>query len=485
MSKQHESKISLQTPVTCFDSNAKLVMVFSLALIFICAAQLIYRYTLPTDGWGVYTQEAVETNWVYDTNLAGAPSGLQPGDVLLSVDGVPVNNTASSVYVAAPAGWRIGNSVRMLVQRGEQQISFNVPVVHWTGLALLRYNLGYVEKLGNLGGLLFLLVGWFTFIHRPELPSARALLLLGTSMGSASISGMLPDGLSVQFNSLAFVMTAYYSYMIFGTLLAPSLLTFTLLFPKRKRVLQRHPRLVLLPFGFGLLLLVYLLSGGNGVVGWLSTLIMLGASIVSLIHAGFTERDAISRAQLRWAISCFVLGVGLFMLNFPLAFNWVTNMTVVNIMIFLSSFGSTVIGIGFSVAILRYRLFDIDVIIRRTLQYTLLTGLLALVYFGSIVLLQFVIRALTGEISQIAIVISTLGIAAFFNPLRLRVQEFIDRRFYRKKYDAEQALAHFAAIARDEVNLEQLMSALLVVVEKTMQSDRVILWLSEQEKTIK
>jgi hypothetical protein len=466
-----------------FDSSARLIMGFALALLILSVAQVAYRYTLPTDGWIVVTQDLGDSDWIYYANLVGARSDLQPEDMILSVGGVSVAGSATFAHVTAPSGWQAGSSVGMVVQRGEQQVSLDVPIVHWTGLALLRYNLNLVQPLGNLlGGLLLLLVGWFTFLRRPDLPSARALLVFSTTTGASVISGILPDGLSVQFNSLAYTMNGFFSYAIVGTLIAPSLLTFTLLFPKPKRIFLRYPWLALLPFGFGLLLLIFFLSGGPGVVGWISTPIMLVASIASLIHAGFTQRDAVSQAQLRWAISSFVLGIGLFLLNFPTAFNWVSNMAVVYILLFLSSFSFAVIGIGFSVAVLRYRLFDIDVIIRRTLQYTLVTGLLALVYFGSVVLLQSILRALTGQVSQVVLVISTLGIAALFNPLRLRVQEFIDRRFYRQKYDAEQAMAHFAAVARDEVAMENLSAAVIKVAEETMQPEGVSLWISNTKR---
>ena len=139
----------------------------------------------------------------------------------------------------------------------------------------------------------------------------------------------------------------------------------------------------------------------------------------------------------------------------------------------LANLGLPIITISLALAILRYRLFDINVIVRKTLQYTLLTGLLALVYFGSVVLLQSIFEAITGEQSPIVIVISTLAIAALFNPLRIRVQDFIDRRFFRKRYDAEQTLAQFAAAARDEVDMEILTTALLRVVEDAMQPEYV------------
>lgn len=219
-----------------------------------------------------------------------------------------------------------------------------------------------------------------------------------------------------------------------------------------------------------------------GFGAFISIILITLLAVVSLVFR-YRSSGQLVRLQLRW----FVWGGFLYIFfNFiPVSFFDInqTGSGFQILMIQLSAISIIWIYLAVGLAILRYRLFDIDIIIRKTLQYALLTGLLALVFFGSVILLQSLVENLTGEQSPLVIVLSTLAIAALFNPLRIRIQNFIDRRFYRKKYNAEQALSQFSATARDEVDMDKLTAALLDVVGETMQSESLSLWLKQEKNT--
>ena len=204
----------------------------------------------------------------------------------------------------------------------------------------------------------------------------------------------------------------------------------------------------------------------------LTTLIALAAVLVR-----FRQRRGRERQQIKWLLAGVVLMALLVTIGLTLAFGLGV---VLGDYLVKTSFLGPLLGIG--VAMLRHRLYDIDLIIRRTLTYSVLTGLLALVYLGAVVVLQGLLPDAGGERSPAVIVLSTLTIAALFNPLRRRVQVVVDRRFFRSKYDAGQMLADFAAAARDEVELETLTAELLRVVQETIQPEHVDVWLKDARR---
>jgi hypothetical protein len=209
-------------------------------------------------------------------------------------------------------------------------------------------------------------------------------------------------------------------------------------------------------------------------VGFFFVLVSWLFAVAAMITRMDQARGA-ERQQLKW----FVYTVVLLVVGFLAALLGFGQHSVAwNLGIAAFNF----LPIAAGIAILRYRLYDIDVVINRTLVYGVLTAALALVYVGSIVLLQGLFRALTGETSQLAVVASTLAIAALFVPLRRGVQAFIDRRFYRRKYDMATTLQAFNVRLRNDVDLDSVADDLVEVVRETMQPAHVSLWLRPPER---
>lgn len=211
---------------------------------------------------------------------------------------------------------------------------------------------------------------------------------------------------------------------------------------------------------------------------WLALVVLVlcySAALLSLIYR-YRRARGVERQQIKW----LVYPAGLFAISTPflvLSFYWSN--------IYLQ-YGGLILGlpalvgipIATAFAIFKFRLYDVDLLINKTLVYGTLSGTLALVYFSSVVLLQQVFPAE----STISIVLSTLAIAALFSPLRRRIQRIIDRRFYRRKYDLEQTLATFSLQVRDEVELERLSEGFLEVVKESLQPVNISLWINDVEK---
>jgi hypothetical protein len=208
--------------------------------------------------------------------------------------------------------------------------------------------------------------------------------------------------------------------------------------------------------------------------------------VVSLVCAGVSiliradKGDRIERQQIKWLAYSFALMIVGVALSDVLFFRYLS----------VATFNFFPLAVG--IAVLRYRLFDLDVIINRTLVYGALTALLAVGYFATIMALQgignlvvqFPFRAFLGQESALATIAATLAMAALFNPLRRRIQSFIDRRFYRRKYDARKTLEEFSSKLREETDLEALRGDLVGVVRETMQPAHVSLWLRPSRRSV-
>jgi hypothetical protein len=247
------------------------------------------------------------------------------------------------------------------------------------------------------------------------------------------------------------------------------------------------------PFGIvgviGPKLTTYSFFGGSRVLGMTLLLTSLLAALFSVIlrlrHARGDERQ-----QLKWfmfaAVPLTILGsldgldtiVANFTTDFmfhPVYILYSSGLLVP--IVYVEVLALLVLPVCTYIAILRYNLYDIDVVINRTLVYGPLTATLVALYFGGIVVMQRVFILLTGQKSTIAVVASTLVIAALFNPFRRRIQAIVDRRFYRRKYDTRKTLEAFSAHLRNETDLEALSDDLVGVVQETMQPAHVSLWL--------
>jgi hypothetical protein len=211
------------------------------------------------------------------------------------------------------------------------------------------------------------------------------------------------------------------------------------------------------------------------VLGVAGSIVAAGSMVASAVSLIVRMRRAGSeqRQQIKWLAYGGAMVVGTIFVG-SLVILWSVPVSIVIMSVALLG-----LPVFTGIAIVRYRLYDIDLLINRTLVYGSLTLMLALVYFGGVTATQALFQTLTGQqkLPQLAVVVSTLVIAALFNPLRHRIQSFIDRRFYRSKYDAAKTLDTFSARLREETDLTTLSEELVGVVRETMQPEHVTLWL--------
>jgi hypothetical protein len=416
------------------------------------------------------------------------PGGLQTGDQVLAVGGLTVDDWLRRAWRQPLSGAPepADGSLTYTVERGGWALEVVQPLGRLALGPALREVWSYYLYFGYL-----LAVGVLLLLRRPQLPAARALLLFASAITSSSavfFLGLRPSDLRYGW------MVALYFWStvpLFG-LLAAGGLHFILVFPEMRPALRRQPAWVIVIY-----LGVWIAYAAAFLLGWdagappASQFLRLEAATIGMTAVYFPlalgaaigiyrqTTEARLRRQLRWIVWGLVVALG----------PWLALSVGPQLLGQPSLLPPLVVGLlwcliptTLAVAILREGLFDIDVLINRTLVYGALTGVLAAAYFASVVVLQGVVGAVTGEgRSEVVTVISTLAIAALFMPLRQHIQRFIDRRFYRRKYDAAKTLAAFGLTLRDDVDLRALSDRLVSVVDDTMQPAYVNLWLSRAE----
>jgi hypothetical protein len=343
----------------------------------------------------------------------------------------------------------------------------------------------------------FSTVGALIATRRPQNTVGWIMLVAGFALGAMLLTGGYVDfSLAAARGRLPGTQwVAWFAQWVWVPGIVPALTFLLLLFPDG-RLPSRRWRLVgwlavaaMITLGLGMAftpgqftdypqvinpLGLTLLEGSpleEGGAGWLLLPLSVVLSATSMV-VRFRRAAGEERQQIKWlALAAAFAAIGWV----ALTFTYTTELMVAGQLLQLLSMLSIPLAVG--VAVLKYRLYDIDVVINRTLVYGSLTVLLVLIYFGGVTATQALFRALTGQESTLAIVVSTLVIAALFNPLRRRIQSFIDRRFYRRKYDAAKTLEAFSAKLRDETDLDALSDNLVGVVRDTMQPAHVSLWL--------
>lgn len=458
---------------------------FGLICLLIGLGFIVLHLLSPSDGARFAGGEKFfSTNGVVVSPYELDQGNLRQGDVVTAVEGQSFETWVRSLFtLGAPRpNWQVGDEITYRIERGGQTMDQKI----------VLGPLPFEAILANYWGVLLFafvsqVVALFVLVRKPSEPAARAFFIWALS-GSHSYAWSF----FLQVGDVTSVIGFWWFHLatpLLWLLYWPAGLHMALVFPRSIPVVERRRWIIPMLYA-GSLTAFFLLVGWNWsrsqeLLPWINSWHLIANSIagpflaatIGVIFYKYRRTSTLEeKVKIRWAVYGAIIP-GLIGLIFWILLPMISDESILSPN--LLGLIMLLFPISIAIAIVRYQLFDIDHIIRRTLVYGVLTAALLGIYFLSVILLQQIIRGVTGAISPLAIVVSTLLIAALFNPLRGWLQEGIDRRFYRSKYDARQALNAFAATARDEVELEQITAELLQLVEQTMQPESLSLWLKD------
>lgn len=428
-----------------FDLGSWLILLFAISIVALSAAQVIYRLSLPTDGWGGQPDFfGPEQQFIFDRNLSSAPSPLYNGDILLAVEGQPVGQALARALTLAPqlpTNWKIGGRVAYTVYRDGR-----VPTLP---IMLDRAPTWVLTSI--FPGILFtdpsvipsLLISVFLFLKRPRNRAARLLLLLSACFFASDALSHPPGGLQLGVTDLFYVAAywpaLFYDKLIWNFIIAPIYVHLFLVFPVRTFLVRRIPGFTFATLYLSapvLMLLAYLSRGGDPLAFWstwstisqLQYFVTLVAVVILMGHALIRKQEPEHRAQIRWvAAGTLITSLGALVGGVLAMLGMHEQYPLISLFLYRLPFLAFPLGV--TVAVLRYRMFDVDVIINRTLVYIPLTAILAGLYAACITLTQRLFVSFTGEQSDVAAVLTTLMVVAAFSPIKDRLQTLVDKRF--------------------------------------------------------
>ena len=404
---------------TGFDRGAWLTVAAITLFALVVIGTTLYTLAMPGDGWQMVYEEPPLTDFLGDW-----PTPLQTGDVVLAVDGTPIE-TVRVQRLTPPTDWQVGATIPYTIERNgqEQTVDVLLGVLSTHGILLAIANTMW----SDLPQWSWFIVGVIVFLLRPDSRPARLLLLAGSSIFLVTRIGWAATTVSANFAPPLIWYPDFLTDTFWGWLFFPSLILLMLIFPQPLWPVTRFPRLTPVLFYLITIMATIITIVSGEIVPATITLVVEAVLIfvvaVTAVVVAFRHGyDRVARAQISWVALGIALTIGGTLTAYLLDYSGLIDFSGTFVESIIAWPITLALPVRLAIAILRYRLFDINVIIRKTLVYAVLTGLLALVYFGLVILLQTVFESVSGEQSPIVIVISTLVIAALFAPLRRRVQ---------------------------------------------------------------
>jgi hypothetical protein len=465
--------------------HPSLVVLLAVLLLLPGLAYFGLRLTLPGDASSPMVDfQQIQSGGLAIQPVSPSPQDLQEGDIVTAIQGQTVDETIAGLFSSQGASRRVDRVV-YTVRRGEQTLQVDAPLAASSLAQVIKDNWSVYIYMVYLE-----LVSLVVFVLRPRLGAAQLFFVVSNvllSSGLVYFLGLRVDDLLYRWVVILYLWGAV---ALYGILLA-ALVHLSLIFPKTHPRLIRQPRWLLLVYlGVWLPILGYLAARWSVMDSAAARLALTvqGTTLMSAVYFPLLLLSTVSsyrtgnereKRQIRWIMWSLMISLIPY-----LVFSVLPSLLGIKFQLASSLLGILwcTLPTSFAIAVLHERLFDIDVIIRRTLIYSAMTVTLGAVYFFSIVVLQGLSQAITGQSqSPLATVISTLTIAILFNPLHRRIQNDIDRRFYRRKYDAEKILKDFALQLRNEVDIDKITEDLLTAVEDTIQPQHLSLWIGKSK----